>query len=333
MIKINKYILLILLTITSTPLVNAMEAEKEEVHEQNFFEALPIEMLSKILEYVVHQSNIEAANPSELDNALTNLFLINHQVYGLIRSNILRKTILNMLLTKTGRLGKWKGLIDWIDKFSVSAGQEFILKSEEGDINRVKALLFGGVDIDRQSKTCGIKSTKDAFKGHTALIAAASKNRKDIVRFLLDEGANVNKLNEYCESALTVAVANEHHEIIKMLLDAGAAVNIMARIGLIGRITTILIIACQKGSIEIVKMLLDAKAKVNMQDRYEDTALMVATFYGFKNIVQMLLAAGADITLQNEEEQTALMIANERGFTEIAQLLEEASKSNQEKIN
>ena len=64
--------------------------------------------------------------------------------------------------------------------------------------------------------------------GWTALItaAAAINNRTDVVRCLLDKGADVNKQNRRGWTALHWASLNNHTDVMRMLLQHGARKDI-----------------------------------------------------------------------------------------------------------
>ena len=63
------------------------------------------------------------------------------------------------------------------------------------------------------------------FGGHTALDIAASKGYNDVIRFLLERGAEIeNKASGRC-SALQGAIENGHLETVKILLMAGATMH------------------------------------------------------------------------------------------------------------
>jgi hypothetical protein len=84
---------------------------------------------------------------------------------------------------------------------------EFLRAAALGDINRLRALLAQGVDINSTNKA-----------NQTALMLAAAFKQTEIVKFLLTAGANVNCHDEL---GLTAAEwAQQHAEIIQLINSA-----------------------------------------------------------------------------------------------------------------
>ncbi|KAJ7763140.1 hypothetical protein DFH07DRAFT_1018614 [Mycena maculata] len=79
---------------------------------------------------------------------------------------------------------------------------------------------------------------------------------KDLVKFLLDNGAEVNALDEHGKTALEIAIPPGDTETVRVLLEKGAT-------GAGGRYDNALYSASQKGHIHIVQLLLDNGAGVN----------------------------------------------------------------------
>lgn len=59
----------------------------------------------------------------------------------------------------------------------------------------------------------------------TPLWYAAGEGRTDVVRLLIDRGANLNTMNKKGDSALEFAALKGHTDIVKILIDAGADVD------------------------------------------------------------------------------------------------------------
>ena len=101
----------------------------------------------------------------------------------------------------------------------------------------------------------------------------------------LDQDRDVN-------TALLDASKNGYIEIVKRLLENGADVNHQDGYGL-----TALMYASKNGHIEVVRLLLENGAKVDIQSTRGRTALMYASWgghIGHIEIVRALLAAGAN---------------------------------------
>ncbi|KAK4220982.1 ankyrin repeat-containing domain protein, partial [Podospora fimiseda] len=58
-----------------------------------------------------------------------------------------------------------------------------------------------------------------------ALQAASSEGHQEIVKLLLDKGADVNAQGGFYGNALQAASSEGHQQIVKLLLDKGADVN------------------------------------------------------------------------------------------------------------
>jgi RNA polymerase sigma factor (sigma-70 family) len=88
-------------------------------------------------------------------------------------------------------------------------------------------LLDKGAVIDHQNKL-----------GQTVLMNAASGGQVDLVRFLLDHGANINFQNDRHpqkrlrgETALMRAALNDHREVVELLIQRGADIHLKTSTG------------------------------------------------------------------------------------------------------
>lgn len=70
----------------------------------------------------------------------------------------------------------------------------------------------------------GIGTETDTEDG-TPLIVAAQNSDADIMRYLLEKGADVNHANTRGETALFLAAENSHVDVVRILLEKGADVN------------------------------------------------------------------------------------------------------------
>lgn len=144
--------------------------------------------------------------------------------------------------------------------------------------------------------SCVHKGDPDAFKPGKgklwaesvtdALPAASGKGDAEIVRILLDAGADVETLDG---NPLNIAAMNGHKDVVDLLVERGADVNA-------GKAQA-LRFAADKGHTDIVKSLLKAGADVHAND---DGALEWAACHGHAETVDVLLEAGANVSTHRE---------------------------------
>ncbi|KAH9985686.1 hypothetical protein BJV77DRAFT_1152736 [Russula vinacea] len=144
----------------------------------------------------------------------------------------------------------------------------------------------------------------NALSGYhgTPLRAASYKGHIDVVRVLLDHGANVNTIDKK-KTPLTSAYGGRHLEIVRLLLEHGADVDAWDDFD-----DPVLNGASQNGQAEVVHLLLQHNADVNSRGN-------------FLEVVQLLLEHGADVNSRDDEDRTPYQVAESVGLTEIAQLL------------
>ncbi len=109
--------------------------------------------------------------------------------------------------------------------------------------------------------------------------------RKDIVKLLIDKGADVNAIAASGLTPLYLATLNGNKDLVELLITKGADVNTHDKKY---RITP-LHLAAEDGHKEIIMLLLESGADVNPIDIKKDTPLDIAK----KNVVDLLISKGA----------------------------------------
>jgi tetratricopeptide (TPR) repeat protein len=187
--------------------------------------------------------------------------VITTKTYGtlLINGTQFRYVVIhnpNKRTVMQGIIEKWK-ISPFFTKIEIknSAGEwveqkqpkfPLIIPTYDENINRIQSLLASGADVN----------AKD-INGVTALWQAAANGHLDIVKVLLESGANVNIQHKSLGvTALWMAAREGHTEIVKLLLAAGADVKAGAK-----DTYTPLEIAKEKGHTEIIKLLKEYGAK------------------------------------------------------------------------
>src|SRR5262249_30183418 len=118
---------------------------------------------------------------------------------------------------------------------------------------------------------------------------AAKNGDKEVLRSLLQKGANVNATEGDGTTALHWASYSDDLEAADLLIRAGAKVNAANDLG-----ATPLWAACQNGSEAMVRRLLAAGANPNAKLVAGETLVMAAARVGNAGVVEQLLAKGAD---------------------------------------
>ncbi|KAF3314537.1 hypothetical protein TWF173_004620 [Orbilia oligospora] len=162
--------------------------------------------------------------------------------------------------------------------------------------------------------------------GRTALLFAAKEGYEDIVRVLIDSGANPEAKNSSGEAAISLAVGNGHESIVQMLIGIGVNLEVKDHRG-----QTPLFIAARNGSDSIFRRLMESKSDINAVNPEGQTALMAAVERGYETIAELLIKSGASVEDKDKKGQTALMVAAGRCGKDVVELLIKSGASVEDK--
>lgn len=136
-------------------------------------------------------------------------------------------------------------------------------------------------------------------------------------QILLEHGAGINThSNEFKESALTLACYKGHLDMVRYLLEAGADQEHKT-----DEMHTALMEASMDGHVEVARLLLDSGAQVNMPTDSFESPLTLAACGGHVDLAMLLIERGANIEEVNDEGYTPLMEAAREGHEEMVALL------------
>lgn len=203
-----------------------------------------------------------------------------------------------------------------------SQGQYFTqyMAKEENTINRYANIAQAAEAGDLKAVMTFIENGTDINKidnGHnSALIKASKFGYLSIVAYLLEKNANVNLLNFSGYTALMEAVTNGHTAIAALLIYSGADVNIKGYSNI-----TALMIAAKDWHFELVPLLIENGADINAQDNLGNAPLTYAISQGFTDGAIMLMDKGADVNTANIHGYTPLMNAAWYGNEQLVRLL------------
>lgn len=150
------------------------------------------------------------------------------------------------------------------------------IKESKGDVvarlAKTKRVLNGKVDYTFLQKSQDEHTTLEKW---TALHECVRSANTEMMKILLDRGANVEIKDVDGETPLFVASTSRDPELVRLLLQAGANPDAKAKDG-----WSALMMATRDGSHEIVKYLLEAGADVyGGRDMFGRNAMDIATMF------------------------------------------------------
>jgi ankyrin repeat protein len=149
---------------------------------------------------------------------------------------------------------------------------------KSGSIEQLRKYLASpGVDINDRPGT-----------DEALLDYAAEQNQGEVAKFLIEQGAHVNAMQNQGRNrgltALHRAATADAAEVAEQLLVHGAVVNVHGPLGI-----TPLILAASNGSRRTAEVLLNHGADISTPTGHNETALSEATAHGHEDIVKLLL--------------------------------------------
>jgi len=146
----------------------------------------------------------------------------------------------------------------------------------------------------------GLQSRSD--RGAQPIHLAAESGQGDILRQLLEQGAALESRDYFKRTPLHRAIEAGQFEISQQLIAAGANPNARDRIG-----TTPLMLSTKQTDIKFIRLLMDSGADPDQVNTRGMTALHLAVTHS-RNVVEELLQQGVEIDSRNREGQTPLLL-------------------------
>ena len=149
--------------------------------------------------------------------------------------------------------------------------------------------------------------------GESVLAEACTLSTELVVKLLLEKGADSNVGTK---APLFAAAHRGHEPIVRLLLENKADVNKVDSPG-----GHALLAACRQGSESVCQLLIENGADIDMTDDFGRTGLLAACERGFESICLLLTKHGAALEMKNRRGCTALYLASLKGLESLCSLL------------
>ncbi|UJR14534.1 hypothetical protein I4U23_001530 [Adineta vaga] len=207
-----------------------------------------------------------------------------------------------------------------------------MLAAEQGYFECVKLLVQAGADLELAPS--GQLALTMNLCGQTPLFCAAKEGRTEIVKYLLDRGANPRVQNHYGVSALWIPAQKGMLQVVELLLNAGADTHVAPFGNLADELNitgwTPLYAAMKSRKFDVVKLLLKRGADPNAVTKLGSTPFLLASEICDLDIIEACVEANADLDFApsgsdadnlNITGQTALFMATLKDRVDVVKFL------------
>ncbi|KAJ5272283.1 hypothetical protein N7478_007408 [Penicillium angulare] len=232
---------------------------------------------------------IQIAESIQSTSDIYRLTLVNRQLYNLLEPEIYKHETLEQY------------------------GEELLQYAASCDQPGIKKMLYLGADINFRPLFPGRLG-----RSKTALHAAIDAGDIELVKFLLDNGAQVNSPVQnasysFCPLHLAIEKSRDHNDtsMMTLLLDYGADPNLHGPYGL-----TPLIVAIRTKHLLKTKLfkLISRGADVNLRGWRGTTPLHTCIEQQALDAMNFLIENGSELNCVDEKNRSPLMLASEKYF-------------------
>ena len=179
------------------------------------------------------------------------------------------------------------------------------------------SVVSGDITLVQFMGLCGVNLNEpNPMDQSSSLHGAVVRNQSEMVRTLLQSGADPNIPDPLLQTPLHLAAINARITSAKVLLAEGANPNLGDERG-----RTPLHCAVHAGSMDVVRLLLQSGCNVNALDKSDSLAIHYAAAENKLTMVEVLLLKGSKVIISDVEGRTPLHMAVATGNCDILRLL------------
>jgi ankyrin repeat protein len=189
----------------------------------------------------------------------------------------------------------------------------YIHQVPENSMELINGLKNNNIPLFKSLLTKNNLNTRDGAS-NTMLMVAAKNGYFELVKYLIEEGADINAINSVGQTALNLSVYFAQNEIANFLIQNGADVNKTDN----KYILTPLMAAIRSNNLILGKVLLQKGANINTTDGINNfSPIMWATLYQNKDFVSLLLKYNPDLSILSKYKQNVFEMTGNKEILEI----------------
>ena len=223
--------------------------------------------------------------------------LVDNDVFNL-NTNTTREEAIE--LVKDGKYYEIEKLLLSEDSNNIDGYDELMNAISKGDMKALEKLVKDDTDLNKQ------------YDKITPLGLAAARNDKEMVKFLVEKGADINLEDGYGYTPLIIAMKYRNIGLAKDIIDLKPDLNAIC--SATGDTPLTYLVDKVKFGSDICYYLIKNGADVNKKNNNGDTPLIVfvQNFILSYGILGVLINMGADYNIKNKEGKTAMDIVMEK---------------------
>ncbi len=209
------------------------------------------------------------------------------------------------------------GYVDQVTEILRQAPERLNQKNESGLTPLNQASYEGHIEIVKLLLDLGADVAIGDNENSQPIHNAAVAGHTDVIELLSSRGADINAQDDNGNTPLLFALMFRHQETAQYLIGAGADINISNNDNV-----SPLHYSALREQLELLKIIISRGANLNQKSRSGRTALSFAAGSNYLEIVEYLLKLGADTEIPEDYGRTPLLwVARETGNADMAALL------------